>query len=183
MSDGKLERVRSELQAELREAIERHLPAETSGLLRERLDALTKLEEERPGLEERISFLTGDNARLVKDNDKWRETLSVLDMRDVSVTDRELACTKREIECLHREVVIDLKEAHAKERVDEMRSVVHDVFGNNRFKYTRTGFVPVPVAGLPGVHDDGISHEYRSEPRVESHPTTEEVAGEGDVQP
>lgn len=176
----------SDLQAKLREAIAEYLPAETSGLLRERLDALVKLEEERPGLEERLAVLTEANGRLVDSNAQWRNKERTLELIKEALGERETACTEREEKCRHREEVIDLKEAHAKERVDEMRSVVHDVFGNNRFKYDRTVMGPVPVAGHPGQLADPSYGGCTTPPQsghVETHPTTEHVEGEGDVPP
>lgn len=172
----------SELQIELRAAIEKHLPSETSGILRERLDTLAKIEVQFAELKSDYALSLTDRQNLVSAQAKGMIQVEELLKHEDSVKTREAALTVRELDCAYREQVIQLKEQHATERVAEMRDVVKDVFGNNRFKYEKTSQVPVAVEGMVPGHADGSGYATPGMcGHVQTHEQTETIQGEGDA--
>lgn len=169
------------LQVDLQAAIAKHLPSETSGILRERLDTLVKLEGQFEVLTGMHEDVTVERDKLLNDNLQYRTHEKSLLSRNEKAADRETALSLRERACEHREQVIDIKEQHAKERVAEMRDVVRDVFSNNRYKYKETATVPVPIAGTPGTPGDGYGgcQQPSSHGFVSQETSEKTVEGEG----
>lgn len=115
------------LTSELMEAVDKNLPQMVGDQLKARLvkaDADAKEASKVPGLEAELS--------------KAKDTIRANEQKVAAVTGREEKATQRELVVDLREKLMELKEKHAQERVQEMRGVVDSVFANSRFKYQET---------------------------------------------
>ncbi len=63
------------------------------------------------------------------------ERLRGMDQQMKHVIDREKDVARKEVELAHAGDLLELKDGHAKDLVCNMRGIVSDVFGNNKFKY------------------------------------------------
>lgn len=128
------------IEQEIRDLIEKNLPAQVGNVLRERLETAEKDAKTVTGLNLDIKRLQNENRVL---NSRLAKQEAV-EAREAGVTDREKVAA-------HREALIDLKEAHAKDKVAMMKSVVDSVFANNKYKYQESGTVPVVADGWPQI--------------------------------
>jgi TolA-binding protein len=179
----------SDMNHVLAEHAAKALPQHLSEQLQQRLLRLEELEERVLELQGRIDELTAANTELSRENKDWEEKARNLDTREKEAQLRDKELTDKAYDLKLREAVLQVREDHAKNRVNEMREVVRDVFSNNRFKYTRTTYGDIVVPGqdeIPnGPGPDGRYYQGQpgTMPEVRPTTTTEMVEGEGDVGP
>lgn len=152
------------MKQEIQDIIRKNLPAEVGDVLRQELSELARLREE--------------TSKLAEEGKSWRNdacaaknALEAATKRLGNIEKREADAAAKDVTLTLREELVKLREAHAKERVDEMRGVVKDVFSNNRLKYS----VPVAVPGTNGIKDHNGYVAGGAFPHVEQHT----VEGEG----
>lgn len=129
------------LETDIQEVIRAQLPAQVGDVLRKRLADANRLENElkvaneaNKGYLEKIVALEAQISR----NGNLDHKAMLLAAKEAEVNAKLL---KAEI--------MDIREKHAQQRVDDMRSIVSAVFANNMFKYrvNDSGMIPVATQG------------------------------------
>lgn len=131
----------NELEMDLKDLISSHLPRQVGDALKKRLEDAAAVERELRALKEQ--------------HERTQHSLDAATKRmveDEELRKRETAVQAREATVTLREQLISLREVHAKERVEEMRGVVKDVFSNHQFKYSVSSGGTWPVAMQPGAY-------------------------------
>lgn len=125
------------MNADIIDAINKNLPSAVGEVLRKRL-------EQAADLEKRFADLEG------KYNDVAKERNRLVDVvtQGKTIAEREAAADKKLEELKKKEIaaaLIDLREHHAQERVQELKELTLAVFANSRMKYSTTERVMHPI--------------------------------------
>lgn len=113
-----------QISTDLREAVAKHLPKLVGDAVVERLQQADCDAAALKVAEKKVAELGG-----------YKNRVEGVERRESSVADREAQVASKERVLHLREELVKLREQHSKERVDELRGVVKDVFANSRFKY------------------------------------------------
>lgn len=129
---------------EIKQVIEKHLPAQVGKALQERLALVDSLESQVKTQRDRISDLERQKSALV-------ETVAM----EAKLNQLRESAEKRLSEAAAKEKHNEIVEAHlrcAEQMVQNMKFCVEQVFSNARYKYmiTETGDVPVRRSSVGG---------------------------------
>lgn len=147
-----------DLTNDINAAIAGHLPSAVGEVLRKRLhqaDQLEKCAESlRKRLEETEQALSTALAKVA--------AAGAVDARLAKADAREHEIEGAAEAVALREAIISLRETHARERVDDMRSLTQAVFANNHYKYQVQSQVmtatPVPGQTYPTISTLNNTH-------------------------
>lgn len=145
---------------DIQTAIEKNLSAEVGEILKRRLEQAESDSKKVIDLRQLVEGLKNQVENLqnqVKSQEAIEQRIAVAQ-----------AAERAALGATTLKAIVELKEAHAKERVADMRSIVLAVFANNQFKYTT-----MENGSLPGGCD-----QYGN-PRTTGYSRTSTGQGEG----
>ena len=126
----------TELSEKIQEAIAQSLPAAVAGELKDFISQAEVDAKRRYELQLEVNNLQKENLRL-------RD----LELSEIAVKSRESVVASIENAVTVKEQILTLREEHAKQRVEEIRSLTSTVFGSNRMNYDLSLGLPNPAYG------------------------------------
>lgn len=164
------------IQALIRESLPSAVGDELATVLRKAATMEDSYKVASEELKDKLLFIQEQEEELIK----FRAGKCDLDDSWVEYNKLTEAADKRDINLQLREAVINLREAHANDKVAGLHGVVMAVFSNNRYKYERTTTAPVVVPGTPASPDNqhGYGGMPATLPHIEDRTTTETGEGE-----
>jgi hypothetical protein len=147
-----------DLTNDINAAIAGHLPAAVGEVLRKRLQQVDQLEKDAEALRKRLEATEQAlSVALAK-----VAAAGAVDARLAKADAHEKELADAAAAMSLREAVIILREAHARERVDDMRSLTQAVFANNHYKYQVQSQVmtatPTPGQAYPTISTLNHAH-------------------------
>ena len=132
------------LNAEIKELIEKNLPAQTSGVLREYLEKAESAIERQERLKKDLA-ISRDKGHA---RDKEISRLSAQLQPQAEVENAKIAVQKRELELAKTILTIQLEESE--KRADAITHLVETVFKNRKLTINKSSNFPVAVDGGGG---------------------------------
>ncbi len=123
---------------QLRELFDEHLPAQQAKWLRARLDEADRNEAKVAELDKVVERLTGEVEELQEETSHLTVRAAENKAKYDNLADREAAIAKQEADLAHRTEIVDIREKHAKARVEDHRHMVGLVFRNTELRRSMT---------------------------------------------
>ncbi len=129
----------SDILKEFGEVLKKHLPEQTAGLLRERLDLCDELEKENAKQKGLLENYELQVANLRKERTELYDKVKAFEERERDVQNKELWNTQEqarlERDKLHlKETVLEIKLAEAEKRSDQTITLVNSLFRNTEYR-------------------------------------------------